>query len=301
MLLCGLPIESVESSIDGFADFEFSDSTIMVGIEHVLSIFVFSDSRNPTILIKTMIDEFIKFHIIQEMRSSAVYIIYLMAAVYVQDHEMAMKLIEAKAASLNLFGTYFSVLNEFFIGLASLFFAKTCRDNLKWINIANGCIDVLRKWSTSAPENILNKLTLLEAESSALSKNETHTMQLYAKAISLSKKHKFIHEEALSCEKAGIHCLECKNDCSAEQFLLGSYKAYFKWGATAKMHHLRTSYPLFSKTFDSIHPSAVPSPQVPSDLHSLLPSSACLSEISLHGSLATSDSTGKVKENHQDK
>jgi len=202
-----------------------------------------------------------------------------MVASYFQENELAFGLIGAKASSLHLFGTYFSVLNEFFIGLVSLSIAKTSTDRSRWTVIANGCIGQLREWSKSSPENILNKLTLLEAELAALNGDETSAMQLYSQAVSLSKIYGFFHEEALACEKAAIYCFERNNDYNAAAFLIQSYEAYYQWGATAKLYHLYTMYPSFSNQFSSIHSSMSRQRDVPSDII-LCRSTASVSEVS---------------------
>lgn len=95
----------------------------------------------------------------------------------------------------------------------------------------------LRNSCDNAPENYLNKYHLLEAELAAVQKNQTQALIHYEKAISLSNKNNFVHEEALACERAGIFHLEIESK-----------------EATANYYnHLLQNYPFLKNKVD--HPS----------------------------------------------
>jgi len=73
--------------------------------------------------------------------------------------------------------------------------------------------------------------------------DESGALAHYRKSISLSKKHCFLHEEALACERAGMYLLGLKSQKLAVQFLKQSYQCYEVWGAYAKLKNLKTKYP----------------------------------------------------------
>ena len=77
------------------------------------------------------------------------------------------------------------------------------RDNL--IQITSNNIK-LKNLSQYAPENYTNKVILLDAEL-AVVRNDMHKYKACFKdAITLSRKHGFIHEEALAYEREGLFC-----------------------------------------------------------------------------------------------
>jgi len=278
IFVSGLTLTSVERIIDEMEEIQFINKIIPNTIGQITSTFIFSESRNPSVLIKEKIQELPRSHIPIRMLSR-VYILCLMAATYFHEYEVASGLIEGNRLLVNLFGTYLSVLNEFFVGFVALSVAKMNTEKSKWLSIAKSCIDKLRNWCPNVPENISNKLTLLEAEMSASNGDDDNAKKLYIKAISLSKKFNFIHEEALACEKAGKYFLEKNDEVNAAQLLLRSYKAYFQWGATAKMYHLRSLYPAQVAHFNSLHSFISSTTGIPLDI-SLRPSSALVSGVS---------------------
>ena len=73
------------------------------------------------------------------------------------------------------------------------------RDNL--IQITSNNIAKLKNLSQYAPENYINKVILLDAEL-AVVRNDMHKSKACLKdAFSLSRKHGFIHDEALAYER----------------------------------------------------------------------------------------------------
>jgi len=118
----------------------------------------------------------------------------------------------------------------------------------------------------SCPDNILNKLKLLQAELAAINEDESLAMQLYVQSTSFAKSNKFIHEEALACERAVAYLIEKKKNSDARCFLQRAYDTYFQWGATAKMIHLSKLYPSSMDIFNSFNLSFSQTTGVPLDI-----------------------------------
>jgi len=253
MFLSGQSMASLQQGIATFMEAHFVSEdikSIPKAIEKIISIFVFSETRNSVNLIKSLIYE-LKSRNIVAGRSSAIYLFCLMAATFFCEYSIALNLIEVMTSSL--IGTYLSAVNEFFVGLVSLSIAKNSAEKSKLMSVANECIEKLMCWSLNCPYNISNKLVLLRAELSAVNGDDSRAMEFYDQSIALAKKSKFIHEEALACEKAAMFLFERKNEHNAHFYLLRAYMAYFQWGATAKMKHLCNLFPSLVNSFNSFH------------------------------------------------
>ena len=66
---------------------------------------------------------------------------------------------------------------------------------------------------------------------------------LYDRAITGAKEHKYIQEEALANELAARFYLDLGKDKIAQVYMTEAYYGYVRWGATAKVLDLETQYP----------------------------------------------------------
>jgi len=167
----------------------------------------------------------------------------LVIAYFFHKHEMASKWADTcRPLSKSLFGCYFYPIYTFYDGLVAVTLAKTEKEDYKWKNIVNESMTKLKKWSENS-ENYRNKLCLLEAEMSALDHDNCKAFKLFDDAIALSKKNKFLNEEALAYERAGIFHLGMKCTEKASHLLSQSYDKYLEWGAIAKANQLKGLHP----------------------------------------------------------
>jgi len=79
---------------------------------------------------------------------------------------------------------------------------------------------------------------LLQAEEQFCTRNYEMAETLYDAAISSSKTHKFVNEEALSNELAGHFYLETGRRNKAVHYLTRAFEKYNEWGAVAKANSL---------------------------------------------------------------
>jgi len=145
---------------------------------------------------------------------------------------------------------YYRQIMYLYEGLVSLSIARHVSKKEEWKAKAKHSILKFKDLSDNTPENFSNKYHLLEAELSAVDKNESQAIMHYRQAIYLSSRHSFVHEEALACERAGMFYLELGAEESAIPLLLQSYRRYEIWGATSKKNHLLKCYPLISDKLD---------------------------------------------------
>jgi len=149
-------------------------------------------------------------------------------------------------------GIYHSALFIFFRGLIALEGESNSDDLIKSLEIAKDCVSKLKYFSDYSPENFLNKLYLLEAEVAIMEEKHALAFLFFEKSINSAKSNQFINEEALACERAGIHYLSIGNE-KATPFLQRSYQLYTVWGAKSKLRNLGEMYPtvLFSQRVSS--------------------------------------------------
>jgi len=127
---------------------------------------------------------------------------------------------------------------EFCRGLIALALEFETREK-KWRKNALDSIAKLKEWSDSVPWNFEHKLELLNAEFYFLSGDKRKAAQLYDHSISLAHEHRFIHDEALICERAGHFQSFLNNNITASEYYTRSYQCYMKWGAEAKALHVQ--------------------------------------------------------------
>lgn len=102
----------------------------------------------------------------------------------------------------------------------------------------------LKKWSKSAPMNLLHKWLLVEAERFRMGGNILKAMEYYENAVQAAGKPGFLQEEALANELAAKFWLSIQKPAFAEHYLLRALHCYKIWGASAKADDLQRRYPL---------------------------------------------------------
>ena len=100
----------------------------------------------------------------------------------------------------------------------------------------------LKKWSSYAPMNFLNKWTLVQAELFRVLGQDERAIEYYDQAIELSKQNHFLQEEALANELTAKFWLNKGKTEFAKLYFNKAYYKYEKWGARAKLNHLEKKY-----------------------------------------------------------
>ena len=94
--------------------------------------------------------------------------------------------------------------------------------------------------------NFQNCYLLLQAEHHFTTNDVENAKSMYKLAISSSKDHRFIHEEALSCECASIFYNSLDEEEISKRLVKRAIECYESWGAQEKANALRNSSPLSS-------------------------------------------------------
>ena len=139
----------------------------------------------------------------------------------------------------------FLIFGIFFEGLASFLLARqTTRDSerSRWIEKGEYVLTKMKYWSEHSSWNWESKMVLLEAEKMYTIGSFDQASLLYDRAIRMAYEHKFVNDEAISSELAGVffceeglHSIKAEglHSVKAEALLLHSVQCYKTWGALA--------------------------------------------------------------------
>jgi len=100
----------------------------------------------------------------------------------------------------------------------------------------------LKKWARYAPENLMHKWHLVEAERCKTNGNHLQAIEHYDKAVSLARQNGYIHEEALANEMAARFYLTRGFERIARAYMKEACYLYAIWGAMGKVDHLNETY-----------------------------------------------------------
>ena len=106
--------------------------------------------------------------------------------------------------------------------------------------------------ASSSEWNFAGKYHLLEAEVLAVEMKHCHgnftasqfashhsIMALYDSSIAHAKQSRFIHEEGLACEKAGLYCKKVQNYVGARNYFNRAHMCYLEWGSSVKVEFIQ--------------------------------------------------------------
>lgn len=109
---------------------------------------------------------------------------------------------------------------------------KICRKNMKLIK-------GLLKYSKM---NYQHRYELMNAEYESLNNNFDNAVKSYTYAIRYARINKYINEEALIWERAGLFFKSQVQPEAAQFYFSNAYKAYSKWGAKGKLDQMKVAY-----------------------------------------------------------
>ena len=147
------------------------------------------------------------------------------------------------------------IFGYFFEGLASFQLARQTRsdESSAWIERGQSVLTKMRCWSEHSLWNWENKMLLLEAESMLTMGDIDKAEPLYDSAIRSAHDHKFIHEEAIASELAGMFYYERGLRHKSYSCLLHSVDCYEKWGAHAVVRRVKNFIGgIFSPNIDQL-------------------------------------------------
>jgi hypothetical protein len=130
----------------------------------------------------------------------------------------------------------------FFEGLTCFQLARQTNidERSKWIEKGETVLEKMKLWSQHSSWNWENKMLLLEAEKMHTLNDFDSAASFYERSIRSAREHKFIHEEAIASELAGIFFLERGLREKSLHLFLHSIWSYKTWGALAVAKRVET-------------------------------------------------------------
>ena len=96
----------------------------------------------------------------------------------------------------------------------------------------------LQTYAKLGPENISNKLYLIEAEKSTLKGDTEDARKKFRMSIDYAHQQGFIHEEALAYERYAIAVFEWGEATESLEFFERARKLYKEWGSMMNVKRL---------------------------------------------------------------
>ena len=100
----------------------------------------------------------------------------------------------------------------------------------------------MKLWAKHAPMNFLNKWHLVEAERFRVVGQNSKAHKHYKEAVKEARQSGFLNEEAIALELFAKFFLKNDDEGLAGHYMREAYAAYARWGAVAKLKHLRDNY-----------------------------------------------------------
>jgi predicted ATPase/signal transduction histidine kinase len=101
----------------------------------------------------------------------------------------------------------------------------------------------LKAWAEYGPENLANRMALVEAEIASLDGRELEAEHLYEDAVRSARQHGFVQNEGVASELAARFHAERGFDTIAKAYLRNARTCYHSWGAQGKVSQLEQSHP----------------------------------------------------------
>jgi len=101
----------------------------------------------------------------------------------------------------------------------------------------------LHVWAENCPENFENRAALVGAEIARIEGRDIDAMRLYEQAIHSARDNGFVHNEAISYERAYAFYRARGFDQIADVYLRNAHFCYLRWGADGKVRQLEEMYP----------------------------------------------------------
>lgn len=152
---------------------------------------------------------------------------------------------------------YVNIHRYYYGGLIAFHCFRNTQDEY-WKEIGLRSISKFEKWNNECQWNFENKLLLLQAEQHFAIGDTSKAKFTYNMAITSAREHRFLHEEALSCELAGAFYHSIEEREQSIRLLKQALSCYESWCATEKANALKKSLKEAGYTVDTFHSTGHP-------------------------------------------
>ncbi|KAL3800854.1 hypothetical protein HJC23_001691 [Cyclotella cryptica] len=237
----GLNLQKLEVNVKLYIKRSLQSSQIMaskmlVTIHEIICILTGSNEDSYSVFLQTTEDQVFtdarenhQFSVCRYILNKCKYVAFIGGDMNAAAHMFEMGLDYPLGSN----GKMVHIAVSFFVdGLIAFFFARKQRaDKMRWEKIGESVLKLFQKWTKTCHWNFSNKLYLLEAERHFLDEEDAAAMAKYHESIQSAQQHRFIHEEAIACERLAWFHLARGRSGEALQTFTEAKNCYKEWGA----------------------------------------------------------------------
>lgn len=265
ILLSGEPLDSVETQQSQYIQMlvnyqnKFMIYQARVGAQVVLNLQ--GKTANPCLLIGEQFNEETMLPVLEKSQNNlAIFVVYLsklwlnyLFKDYAKSAENAIAASNYSEAVMSMM--YVPIHNLYYsLALLALYPTASKSEQNKYLKKVASLQKKMKHWALNSPGNYQHKYDLVEAEKARVLGQYEKAAMYYDRAVKGASENEYLHEAALANERAAEFYLANGRNKVAEIYLIDAYYGYIHWGATAKVKHLESEYPM------SLPPASVTKP-----------------------------------------
>ena len=255
VFLSGEPLESVETKQSQYIQMlvnyksKFMLDKARVGAQVVLNLQ--GKTANPCLLAGERFNEEMMLPALRESQNNMViFVIFLYKSWlnylfkdYAKSAEYAKTASNYSQAAMGLM--YVPIHNFYYsLALLALYPIVAKKEQKKHLKEVASLQKKMKHWALNSPRNYQHKYDLVEAEKARVLGQDEKAALYYDRAVKGASKNEYIHEAALANERAAEFYWAKGLNKVAQCYLRDAYYGYIHWGATAKVKHLESEYPM---------------------------------------------------------
>ncbi len=255
IFLSGEPLDSVETQQSQYIQMlmDYQDKFMIyqarVGAQVVLNLQ--GKTANPCLLVGEQFNEETMLPALRESQNNlAVFVVYLSKSwlnyLFKDYAKSAENAIAASNYSEAVMSMMYVPIHNFYYSLSLLALYPTASkiERKKYLKKVASLQKKMKHWAVNSPGNYQHKYDLVEAEKARVLGQSQKATLYYDRAVKGASDHEYIHEAALANELAAEFYLAGDRPKVAQIYLIDAYYGYIHWGATAKVKHLESQYPM---------------------------------------------------------
>ena len=255
IFLSGEPLESVETKQSQYIQMlvnyksEFMLDKVRVAAQVVLNLQ--GKTANPCLLVGDKFNEDTMLPALRESQNNLVIFVVFLCKSWLNYvfKDYAKSAEDARTASNYseaVRGMMYVPMHNFYYSLAllALYPAASKIEQKKKLKKVASLQKKMKHWALKSPGNYLHKYDLVEAEKARVLGQDEKAALYYDRAVKGASRNEYIHEAALANERAAEFYLARGRNKVAQCYLRDAYYGYIHWGATAKVKHLESEYPM---------------------------------------------------------
>ncbi len=255
ILLSGEPLDSVETQQSQYIQMlvnyqnKFMIYQARVGAQVVLNLQ--DKTANPCLLIGEQFNEKTMLPTLKETQNNlAIFVVYLsklwLNYLFKDYAKSAENAIAASNYSEAVMSSMYVPIHNLYYSLALLALYPTASksEQKKHLKKVASLQKKMKHWALNSPGNYQHKYDLVEAEKARVLGQYEKAAMYYDRAVKGASENEYIHEAALANERAAEFYWANGRNKVAQTYLIDAYYGYIHWGATAKVKHLESEYPL---------------------------------------------------------